>query len=277
MTNILVPVEGVSALRVQFVIEPPLGTSLIMEFADQQRFAVSELIALDKLPEPGKSDDLKDGFYLLQLASGANSPFEWRQRAESWILSTPNGSINSAPFDILLQSDRILWRPGRAVIISAPDRIHDHVLGITNFCFYENELRRLEMDIQGWWLIAARDTDLTHQVDWSAVQRWPHVNQMTQLVTQARMRLVRLTRPLERASSTLPGASRRLVAELLLQAEVTDRLVDADDKLEVFEDLYELANDRISEFSYFRREYTLELWIIVVLAVEAALVLYNLL
>ena len=129
MTNILVPVEGVSALRLQFVIEPPLGTSLIMEFADQQRFAVSELIALDELPEPGNSDELKDGFYLLQLSSGVNSPFEWRQRAESWILSTPNDSINSAPFDILLQSDRILWRPGRAVIISAP------VISLKNFCF----------------------------------------------------------------------------------------------------------------------------------------------
>ena len=58
-----------------------------------------------------------------------------------------------------------------------------------------------------------------------------------------------------------------------MQAEVVDRLGWLDDRIEVYEDLYELANDRLSEFSYFNREYRLELWIILLLIAEVVIML----
>jgi hypothetical protein len=45
--------------------------------------------------------------------------------------------------------------------------------------------------------------------------------------------------------------------------------------LEILEDLYEVANDRLSEFSYFHTEYILELLIILVLALEVVLMAYE--
>jgi uncharacterized Rmd1/YagE family protein len=62
-----------------------------------------------------------------------------------------------------------------------------------------------------------------------------------------------------------------LARELAAQAEVVERFHWVDDKLEVYDDLYELANDRLSEFAYFMREYRLEAWIIVLLLVECVL------
>src|SRR5260221_7082389 len=86
--------------------------------------------------------------------------------------------------------------------------------------------------------------------------------------TRRRMRFARLEPCLEKASIALAGPARRLATELAVQAEVIDRLGSLDDRLEVCEDLYELANDRLSEFTYFHREFRLELWIIVLLVAE---------
>ena len=57
------------------------------------------------------------------------------------------------------------------------------------------------------------------------------------------------------------------VVPYLREALVT-RLGWLDDKLEVAEDLYELANDRLSDFTYFHREFRLELLIVVLLLAE---------
>ena len=46
---------------------------------------------------------------------------------------------------------------------------------------------------------------------------------------------------------------RRLYNELAMQAEVHDRLATLDDRIEVLQDLYELAADRLlGEYRYFR-------------------------
>ena len=92
-------------------------------------------------------------------------------------------------------------------------------------------------------------------------------------MTQRRIRLARLQRPLEKAPITLSGPGRRLMSELSVQCEVQDRLKAVDGFLEVYEDVYELANDRLLEYGNFLAEARLEIWIIVILVVEVALTL----
>jgi hypothetical protein len=46
-----------------------------------------------------------------------------------------------------------------------------------------------------------------------------------------------------------------------------------DERLEVYEDTYELANDRLMEYGNFRAEAKLEIWIIAILLGELALML----
>jgi uncharacterized Rmd1/YagE family protein len=102
------------------------------------------------------------------------------------------------------------------------------------------------------------------------------VNQTTRETALRRIRLARLSPHLEKPTLSLSGPARRLVSELANQADVPDRLKYVDDRLEVFENLYELANDRLSEYSHFVREYRLELWIVALLVVEALLILVEL-
>ena len=66
----------------------------------------------------------------------------------------------------------------------------------------------------------------------------------------------------------LSGVARRLFNEFLLATQAQDRLIVLDDKIEVVEDLYATANERLTSFAYFRREYWLEIAIVVLLLVQ---------
>ena len=99
---------------------------------------------------------------------------------------------------------------------------------------------------------------------------------MTRQTALRRVRFARLAPCLHKPAATLTGSARRLAGELAVQAEVVDRLGSVDDRLEVYEDLYELANDRLSEFSYFYREFRVEIWIVVLLAAELIVMLADL-
>lgn len=270
------PVDSLRALRIRFVERAPSGKTAQRSFRDPYpRSAIDEPMLLEELlslaavyPPP------TDGFVCLLLPSGSATPIELQRRAEEWI----NDRQLSAEFpllDLVVQSDRILWRPGRAVVIGSPRRFDDVLTGLIDFSFYEAELRKLEYELEADWTTAEADVPLTHGVDAETLLRRPHVDEMTRRMALRRIRFARLSPRLEKASVSLPGPIRRLASELAQQAEIIDRLRSVDDRLEVFEELYELANDRLGEFSHFRREYRLEAWILVMLFVEVALMLFE--
>lgn len=250
------------------------GEAIVRRFRDPySRTAVSRSLGVDELLATAAVDHPPpDELDFLFLPSGSASPIELQRSAETW-MNDPALSAVHPTINVVLQSDRVLWRPGRAVVLGAARRMPDLLAGLIDFSFYEGELRRLEQELEDEWSVAEADVPLTHGVDRAALARREHVNQMTRRTALRRIRLARLAPHLEKASAALPGPARRLSAELALQAEVVERLKYVDDRLEVFEDLYESANDRLSEFAYFRQEHRLEVWIVVLLVVEALLIL----
>jgi hypothetical protein len=256
-------IPGASAWCVRFPAAAAAGASALLAFGELGRAAVAEATAPDALPED------RDALLILHLPGGSASPADARQAAEAWV-------AGPGVVDLVLQSDRILWRPGRAVVIGAATDFDAYLRGLASFGLYESELRRLEADLASWWPVAQADVGLTHRVDNAAVRRWAHVGEMTEAIAGARFRHVAIEGPLEKGPDALPALARRLFIELALRGEAAHRLERLDDKIDAVADLYELANDRISEFSYFRREYVLEFLIIGVLALEVLLLLYEL-
>jgi hypothetical protein len=253
---------GVSMLCVRFLPKVPEGSTALLDFAELGRVAVAESIAANAAAPT-------DGFLIVHLPGGDGVQAATRAAAEAWIAG--EGLV-----DLTLQSDRILWRPGHALVISGGD-FDAYLRGLASFALYESELRRLEQDLLAWWPMAQKDVPLTHRVDRRALHRWRHVARMTEAVAGARFRLVAIEACLERGPESLQGLARRLFIELALRIGATHRLERLDDQIDVVADLYELANDRLSEFSYFRREYVLEFLIIGVLALEVLLLLYEIL
>ena len=142
--------------------------------------------------------------------------------------------------EILMRSDRILWRPGRCMMQGAAERMREMLLALADFSYHEGELRKLGSEIDADNEGLARDVPLTTAaVHKESLRVRGHVHERTCTMTRRRIRCSRLQRPLEKPSITLPGAGRRLVGELLVQCEVLDRLKAVDDRLEVYEDVYE--------------------------------------
>lgn len=257
--------HGISMRCVRFPAKAPPDSVPLLEFAELGRVATSDQVAADAA---APSDP--EAFLVVHLPGGDAIPPAARELATGWI-------AGAGVVDLALQSDRILWRPGRALVIGAAADFDTYLQALASFAFYEAELRRLETDVGGWWPLAQKDIPLTHRVDGRALYRWNHVAKMTEMVALARFRHVALDDALERGPEALPGLARRLLMELAARTDASHRLACLDERVDVLADLYELANDRLSEFSYFRREYVLEFLIIGVLALEVLLLLYEIL
>lgn len=256
-------------MRFRFVERPMPGVAPIATFKHPYpRFAVAELLSVEQLlAMPLAAEPNADELRLVLLPAGLASPQELQHEAEEW-MHRGGQAAGQPTIELMLRSERILWRPGQALMIGPPERLQEVLPGLIEFAFYEGELRKLELEMEADWEAAEVDVYLTHSVGRVEMERRPHVDDMTIHMTRRRMRFARLEPCLEKASIALAGPARRLATELAMQAEVIDRLGWLDDRLEVCEDLYELANDRLSEFTYFHREFRLELWIVVLLVAE---------
>jgi hypothetical protein len=265
---------AVSGWRIAFVSQPPDGSTVLMEFADpQRRFAICAPVEVDRLPEAGLWPEAADHVHFLYLVTGAAS-FEEQKRAEAWMARPPFAEARPT-IEVLLRSERVLWRPGRALLFGAADRMADNLAAIVDFAFHEGELRRLEQEVAADWPRLEADADLGHQVKGSDLRRTEQVNAITKATALRRMRFARLEPRLDRVSLGLEAGARRIVAELSIQGEVEDRLQALDDSLEVFEDHYQTVNERLSELSLYRRELFVEGWIVALLFTEVMLLIWQ--
>jgi len=260
--------------RVRFVDTVQRGRAVLREFPDpypHPRYAIAEAIDAEKLPPPVWPPEHGDQFHFLFLPGGSATAFEEQKRGEQW-MAKPSDPHAEPTVEIVMRSDRILWRPGRCMMQGAADRMQEMLLALADFSYHEGELRKLEREILADGETLVRDVPLTTAaINKQALRARHHIHERACTMTGRRIRCARLQRPLEKPSITLPGAGRRLVSELLVQCEIQDRFKALDERLEVYEDVYELANDRLMEYGNFRTEAKLEIWIIVILVVEVVL------
>lgn len=148
--------------------------------------------------------------------------------------------------------------------IEAKDQVHPQLVEL------EKQLASLEGQVLNWDQLE-RDAKFNHQVGDEELREWDRVNAETRRFTQFRITICKLRRGFSVAQ--WPADVRKYVESYNERSGIWDRLEDLDDQIEVFEDVYELANDRLSEYSYFRREYKLEVLIAFLLFVEIAIML----
>ena len=231
---------------------------------------IIEELATDILLEGSATAAADDVLDVIVLPSGQAELLPLQRTVEAWIAQPSAGKHASAPIDLVFRGDRICWRPDRAMVIVAGTRREEVVAGLVGFARNELELRRLESETSEKLSAAAGDVDLTHAVVRASLSRQARVNAITVWAAQARIRFTLLEPTVASGAAALPPPSLRLARELAVQSEVVERLRVLDDQLEVVADLYELANDRLTEYSYFLREYRLERWILLALVAELA-------
>ncbi len=193
-----------------------------------------------------------------------------RAAALEWVRQGDIIHVNRKPLEVFMSA-------GRVVLIAGDKNLFGPALTfVAKFCFFDRTLTEVETVISKSWDRLDGDLRLTHRVSDAEVIEWKSVQEMTELVSRLRIKLVRLEPIFLTLSSMVAPEMEKFAESVIEQTLVEDRLEAASDRLEVFEDTYELANDRISEFSFFRYESKLEVWIIVILLAELALLLAEL-
>ena len=267
--------ENVSLRRVRFVAQAPPKAERIAEFTHPvRRLAVVDRLPLDCLPSAQQSVG-RNEFLVLLLSGGADTPFALRRLAEEWI-GKANGA-DDPPLQVNVQSDQILWRRGKAVIVGASGRWAQLLAGVAEFTFHEAQLRELEDYLAGCWDEAEQDVSLVHVAGSRAPARTEHVSERARELALARMRFARVLEPLGNPSAALPSHARRLIGELLVYTGVEGRLELVDERLEVLEDVYQAANERLVTLSHHRAEVRLELSIAILLFLELIVMLWQIL
>jgi hypothetical protein len=171
--------------------------------------------------------------------------------------------------DFEWEGKTVQWRPGRVIVRGALTDPGPLLAGLTEFAFYEGELRALERELAICEAGADDDVRLAYRISASDKEHWPRIADTIEHCARLRLAYARLTPYLERSSRALPVEVRRVLARLRRGTDVTARLEAFSDRLEACEDLYEGANDRIADFRGWHNGHILEVGILVFIIFEA--------
>jgi len=265
----------INAYQIRFVSEMSGHSHALIQFTDPRpRLAVLESLAPEKLLVGGSEMNLADQLRVLVLPSNASELLDWQKRAEQWMGDT--SSVKTAPpIELRVKNGRIIWKPGQAVVHASEEDLNELLIALADFSFYEAELRELESQVRADLASAPQDIRLTHAVNAADLKLQSHINEMTSRTTLARLKFARLEPQLENPSRLL-GSAKLIASQMMERAQISERMEALDNQLEVLQDLYESANDRLTEFRYFREEAALERWVICLLWLEVVLLLLEL-
>ena len=215
-----------------------------------------------------------DNFYFL-FVPDAPSTADLRKKTEARLNELRDASGEPA-IELFSKPYRIVWHPPHAAILGG-DRLPEEMFSaFVEFASLENRLRKLEAKTADCLNVCAKDVPLTHAVSPSDLRRQTHVNKMTEQIVSSQMELVCLTPCFDNLCARLTPQTKHAIEELTEKMRVwDDRIETLEDQLESLWDLYELANDRLTEFSYFKREALLELWIIALLVLELVVMFWE--
>ena len=210
----------------------------------------------------------EDSFDIVWLPTQASSgPLE--ERAQQWLAGDTNGAGQIVRATI--RTVRVAWTPVRAVIHAPVDQFDDAFDAVLRFTRVKRAVDQLEQMLPEMWADLDADVPLSHGLRISDLSAQRRVNERTDRVTRMNSSMLRLQNALEQLDVTLASASKRLFAELVLQATLYDRLEMLEDPIEFGMDHYELVNSRLLELRNGLIEIWLEVGIIALLVVGVAL------
>jgi hypothetical protein len=234
--------------------------------------AFAEPLAPDAALEPEGEDD--GSLRILWIPSGTRSTTELENASIK--IAVPIDRTNGDPRIVRagLRTISVVWSQRRVVICSAREQLDEALDAVVRFTLAERETVDLERQMADTWPILKGHTPLTHTDARRRYRRYrPEVARMTEQVTQMRATLLRLQTALEQLDPALASTSKRLYAELVLQAGIYERLEMLEDPIEFAMERYELANTRMLDARTASNELWMEAAILAALIVEVIVML----
>ncbi len=211
------------------------------------------------------------GLDVVTVSCSREDEARWRQELARGVEAgccAPGGAASESALAVKVEDVHVWWWPGRAAILGPAPRIVAALAAVAEFDLYEAEVRKLEAETALAWPKAQDDTRLAYDVVAADLAGHQELGRRTVGVFHRRIRHARIGPHLARPAADLPPLARRLGEALREESDVADRLESLDEKIEVYEYIYELASQRMGEYRNARREMFLEVLIIAILVIE---------
>ena len=266
----LTPGRDAGIFRVRFVETTSGDQNVIQAFNRPRRvFAVEEPnTRMAPSSSSAASGEAVGACVVACLPKAATA--EARQRARS-LMGTVAASSTESPIEVGQEQETIAWQPERTLLQGRNDRIDDMLIAAVAFTFYEGELRAMERALEPLEAQAQTDVTLAHQIRRRDRRHWRRMRATMETLSTMRLAFARLEPLFGGGARELPGDARDWISRLAEESDIFDRLEAVSDRLETLEELYEGANQRISEYRWYREGHFLEIGIIFILLLECAL------
>ncbi len=213
---------------------------------------------------------------ILMIPGTSLNDSQFSELARNWVGSLLHDG-NRSVLPVVLQGAMIYWSPQRTAVIAPIDRLNAVQGAMIEFCYFEHELRKMEEDIVARWPQLEQDTPLAFEFVEKAVSKKHELMRRFQDIIRMRAQLARLAPHIECPPVYPPTLVSQVGERLREKARLSERLQFVREQVDVFEKVYEMCGQRVSDFMSSRTAHTLEWVIIILLAAETILLLVDLL
>src|SRR4051812_21777665 len=156
--NSPIPTEA-TLRRVRFVQQAGVGQEVLLDFMDP---VPHKAVCILTAHEPQETS-LDNGIDILTVIDRPNDHPDWCDDLLKWVAESALPG-KAPPVAITIHGAQVIWGLSRAAILAAPDRVAPFLLTLVDFCYYENELRKLEREIGEGWPLLESDAPLAYAV-----------------------------------------------------------------------------------------------------------------
>jgi hypothetical protein len=235
---------------------------------------VERTIEISELPQQYSDTDATAELHVVYVPPETEA--EWERIGAGWKLPVGEPAAEHRA-TISALGDVVSCQPGLAVVRGTRGLRDDVLMGLIEFAFYESELRSLEERIEICESQAKIDAPRTFRILKKDAAEWSRFGKMMEDLAQLRLSFAALEPKVERGSRVMSQAGRRVATRLFRASETVRRMEGLDGRLEVCEELYEGAVDRIADYRGWHTGHVLEVIIIALLLLEACLMAAELL
>lgn len=256
------PVAFARAWRIQFRASAPENDfGSLIQGAPRPLDVVEEIDVLEALAADHPNKESAE-FVLIWLPPGAT---EVEQGAESWV-GAQAPLIRSS-----ISTIRVVWSNNRALFYCSRGQFEAGYDAVVRFTAIAREADALERKMASTWQIINVHVPFAHAA--RARRKLKEINEATEKVIETKMALLRAQTSLEQLDATLDGTSKRLCAELILAANLHDRLEMLEGPIQFANDHYEIVNSRLIDTKNANRGVWLEVLIALLIAINTGAIL----
>ena len=216
-------VDHIQARRVTFVakgaqVDHEDQASAIELNEPVETIAVSRPITLAEATSDGESDRPEGALDIIWLPPTAGPTQDLERRLEA------RGRDGRPAIRASLRSNRIPWTDSHVLIAATPDQLDDLIDAIVRFTLAERSMINLEREMTALWPEIDMAKTLTHSVSRRQLAQRRNLDALTERSTDLSVEFMKLERAIEQLDPRISTGSKRLYAELVLQAAIHDRL-----------------------------------------------------